>query len=1108
MITNYLKSAGVFIAVLVCVIGSLFAQGKHQTKTKALVQKQVVEVSTVEIDQRANRVTQISGELSKPMNPAKQDALTASMKYYAKAFGVDGIDDHFEIASQEFDNLDMIHVKMRQMYKSVPVFGGELIMHLNANNEVFMVNGRGVPGLNLAVTPAISAAQALDVAMKDLGPDVVYRWDIPRQEALLKQAFLNDSRTWRPIPELVIAPRQLDWDDSNSYLLAYKFMVPIERPQPANWVYIIDAHSGHLLMKWNKLHTVDTEATGETNYSGSVTIRTNSNGANNYELYDVNRNIKTYWAVNTSQIPGNLYTNSSTAWNSGTTRQKSGVEAHWGGMETYDYLDEKFDRNSLDGSGMQIIATVDVQSGTFMPNNAFWNGSQIVFGRGDGTNYTSFACVDVIAHEYGHGVTEFTSNLVYQGESGALNEAFSDMLGAAVEAEAKPTADRWELGEEIASNPLRWMNNPNLGSDPDTYQGTHWKNTAPGSPDNGGVHSNSGVANFQFFLLSDGGSGTNDNGDGYSVSGIGIEKAMKIWYRAQTNYFTTSTNYSAARTGTLNAAGDLHGVSSNEYRQVQNAWHAVGIGDPASGNNPPTANANGPYTGDVDQAISFSSAGSADSDGSISSYSWNFGDGNSSTQANPSHTYTSAGAFNVSLTVTDNDGAIGQNTTTATISDGSGGGFITAESEPNDDAGSADGAVGNGTNVSGSISSASDDDWFYFDLSAAGTITISVDIDGSSDLDWYLYTASNTTDWVARGYTVNDPETGTYNATATGRYYVRVDGYQGAISDYTLNIQGIGGGSGSNQAPVASANGPYSGTVNEAVSFSSAGSSDADGSIASYLWNFGDNNTSTAANPSYSYASAGTFTVTLTVTDDDGATGQATTTATISASSGITSESEPNANSSEADGPVVLGTAIIGDISSGSDDDWFFIDINSPGDITVSVNIDGSADLDWYLYTASNTTNWIARGYTVSNPETGSYNVTATGRYYIRVDGYLGATSGYTLTVTSGGSATAFMVEKTDQLRFELADTYPNPFNPETQIRFTIPQEATVNLAVYNSLGQLVRTLINGDVHKAGVFALKWDGRSDSGSLAPSGLYFIRIQAGQHRAVKKALLTK
>ncbi|TQV84343.1 PKD domain-containing protein [Aliikangiella coralliicola] len=251
-------------------------------------------------------------------------------------------------------------------------------------------------------------------------------------------------------------------------------------------------------------------------------------------------------------------------------------------------------------------------------------------------------------------------------------------------------------------------------------------------------------------------------------------------------------------------------------------WKLLGACDGSGGNQNPISKVNGPYSGKEGEAISFSSAGSSDPDGNIVSVNWDFGDGNNSTQNNPTHTYTSAGSYTVTLKVTDNEGASHSSSTTATITSDGGGG-------------SCDGVPQ------------------YVVGTAYSTGDLVSNVNKKYRCDIAGWCSSN----AAWAY---EPGVGAHWQSAWS-----------FVSDC------VGGP----QPPKAMANGPYSATVGNAIAFSSAGSSDADGNIVSYSWDFGDGNSSTLENPSHTYSSIGSYTVSLTVTDNDGQTDTATTSASV-----------------------------------------------------------------------------------------------------------------------------------------------------------------------------------------------------------------------------------
>ncbi len=305
------------------------------------------------------------------------------------------------------------------------------------------------------------------------------------------------------------------------------------------------------------------------------------------------------------------------------------LDAHWGMQNVYDYYLKTFNRDSYNGLGTMIYQFIDAYEkvGTHSLCNAFAsydiNGSgYMVYGLGNGEEMTEVVALDVMAHEYTHMVTDFNGHggLEYIGESGALNESFSDIFGCSVEFYTLGDEANWLIGEDIMVNysNLRDMSDPKNSMDglilkadyredlielygkdyydylpdtlqipqPDTYKGEFWADTSDDTEegDNGGVHTNSGVQNKWFYLLCEGGNGTNDNGDAYTVAGIGIDKAQRIAYRNLIHYLTPTASYWDSRNGSLNAAKDLYGENSVEYKAVEDAWYAVGVGSISSSN--------------------------------------------------------------------------------------------------------------------------------------------------------------------------------------------------------------------------------------------------------------------------------------------------------------------------------------------------------------------------------------------------------------------------------------------------------------------------------------------------------------------------------------------
>ena len=242
--------------------------------------------------------------------------------------------------------------------------------------------------------------------------------------------------------------------------------------------------------------------------------------------------------------------------------------AHFGAERTYDFYYEKFGRNSIDNNGLQLLSYVHLGQNV---ENAMWTSGAMYYG--DGTGGYQFTFLTVCGHEITHGLTENTANLYYEYESGALNEAFSDMFGASIAYYASDTL-KWTIGDELGSA-FRDMSNPKANQNPDTYHGQYW---VTGSDDNGGVHSNSGPANYWFYLLCEGGEGTNDNGIAYHVDPIGIDAADSLVFYTLTENLTETSDYQETYELSLIVAAEIFGDCSPKMLSVAEAWWAIGIG--------------------------------------------------------------------------------------------------------------------------------------------------------------------------------------------------------------------------------------------------------------------------------------------------------------------------------------------------------------------------------------------------------------------------------------------------------------------------------------------------------------------------------------------------
>jgi len=266
-------------------------------------------------------------------------------------------------------------------------------------------------------------------------------------------------------------------------------------------------------------------------------------------------------------------------------RDNTAFDVHWGAQRVYDYWKTRHGRNSWDNANGVLNCFVH---GDVNWDNAFWQGSGGINSMfyGDGSNvaggFSTLTCLDVTGHEIGHGVCQATAGLVYLNQSGAMNEGFSDIWGAAIERFGDPhetdavVKSYFDIGEEITigGGALRSMSNPKLYGQPDTYLGTNWY---AGTADNGGVHTNSGVLNYWFYLLVTGKNGVNDIGSIYSVPAIGWVDAERIAFLGETS-LTSNATYASCRTAMINAATTLFGACSLQTEAVTRAFYAVGVG--------------------------------------------------------------------------------------------------------------------------------------------------------------------------------------------------------------------------------------------------------------------------------------------------------------------------------------------------------------------------------------------------------------------------------------------------------------------------------------------------------------------------------------------------
>ena len=468
--------------------------------------------------------------------------------------------------------------KYQQFYNGIKVeFGIQNVV--SENGKLKSSNGRYVDATNVITTAKLSEKEALTFALKNVGA-ANYMW-----ESIVDE---DQKKLYTPKGELIIVEKDL-LGENPIPVLAYKFDIYASNPVSRDYVYV-DAASGEIILKDPIIKHI--QGTASTRYSGQRAIETQFSGSqyrlrdysrgNGIETYNLNKSTSIYNGVDFVDNDNNW----TAAEHNNANKDNAALDAHWGAEKTYDYFLTKHNRNSYDGNGGLIRNYVHYSTGL---DNAYWDKVDKVMLYGDGSSlFSPLTSIDVVGHEIGHGVCSSTAGLVYAKDPGAIDESLGDIWGAMIEYYSDPSKQTYLIGEEIklGGGALRSMSNPKSYGQPDTYEGANWynQNCAP-DPYNDycGVHRNSGVMNHWFFILAEGKSGTNDKGYSYNVTGIGKDYAAKVVYRAETVYFTATTNYFQARELTIQAANDLFGVNSPQSIAVCQAWSAVGLGNTSCG---------------------------------------------------------------------------------------------------------------------------------------------------------------------------------------------------------------------------------------------------------------------------------------------------------------------------------------------------------------------------------------------------------------------------------------------------------------------------------------------------------------------------------------------
>ncbi len=458
------------------------------------------------------------------------------------------------------------HVRLARTYRGLEVVGGDLVVHQSRAGGWKGSSLTLEKSLALGVVPGLTRSAAGAKALS-LAERATQRATVEGATLVVDAAGASPRLAWR----VLSGGRQANGT-------------------PSRLATYVDAKSGAVLRAEQQI--VNVGGSGRSLYSGTVPLQLTRSGSS-YQLKDPTRggtyttDLKNAEDSFTCQVfgsgckAGTLFTSADTSFGNGTTgsRESAAADAQYGTNVTWDYYQAVHARRGIFGDGTGSFNRVHYGKNYV---NAFWDGTKMSYGDGDGVNYGPLTSLDVAGHEMSHGVTENTANLAYSGESGGLNEATSDIFGTAVEFYAANSKDPGDylIGEEFdlkVHRGFRRMDNPSS----DGSSLNCWSSNAK----NVDVHYSSGIGNHFFYLLAEGSGSKTIGGvahrsttcNGSKVTGIGRSAAARIWYRALTRYMTSSTNYKGARTATLTAAKDLYGTGSTPYNTVAAAWSAVAV---------------------------------------------------------------------------------------------------------------------------------------------------------------------------------------------------------------------------------------------------------------------------------------------------------------------------------------------------------------------------------------------------------------------------------------------------------------------------------------------------------------------------------------------------
>ncbi len=557
-----------------CYLSSL--SQSQQTAFQALAEQSTKLV--VHYDASTQSATFIQGASLSPgfQIASPEDVASACSQFLGTAgplLGLQNAASELVVSSVIRDAQGMTHVRLQQRCDGITVWGTEAILHFNADGKVCSYNGRlwnssTHQAQSFSSTPVVDQDAAKGLCLQDLQAAQ------PVESLSTTMQSLLDYR--QPLVEKVVLPSRSSLTAPATLCWHYTI-----RPNAIHrWEYFVDCSTGAIVFKYDNTCSDGPATANATDLKGNTVSIHSYLSKGSYYLIDATRTmfnagasqfpnatVGTIWTIDARNTDLSDFYNVSSSNN--TWSDKSSVSAHTNSATTYEYYRNTHNRNSIDGQGGTIISVIHVTQGGSGMDNAYWNGKLMAYGDGKSLFNPLASAIDVAAHEMTHGVTEHTCALEYLSQSGAINESMSDVFGCFVERK------NWKIGEDVVRTAffptgcLRDMANPHNGGSSINDNG--WQpatmseyvslpETQDG--DNGGVHVNSGIPNHAAYLIQ---------------AAIGMDKAEKIYYAAETKYLTKNSQFIDLRRAIIQAAQALYG--STEMTACASAFDAVQIFD-------------------------------------------------------------------------------------------------------------------------------------------------------------------------------------------------------------------------------------------------------------------------------------------------------------------------------------------------------------------------------------------------------------------------------------------------------------------------------------------------------------------------------------------------